>query len=54
MVAELVARYLPRIQFSLGELRMLPREVAGLSGELLDHVAGKDALPPGFEPSGDR
>lgn len=56
MVAELVARYLPQVQFSLAELRMLPREVADLSSELLDHlhVSTKDNLPPGFEPSGDR
>ncbi|MGC1678893.1 MAG: nucleotidyltransferase domain-containing protein [Candidatus Binataceae bacterium] len=56
MVAELVARYLPQIRFSIDELRMLPREVAELSDELLDHLdsGGKDKLPPGFEPSGDR
>ena len=54
MVAELVARHLPRLQFSIAELRMLPREVAELSGELFDHlhVSAKDNLPPGFEPSG--
>lgn len=56
LVAELVALYLPRIRFSIGDLRMLPREVAELSGELLEHidVVAKDNLPPGFEPSGDR
>jgi hypothetical protein len=52
LVAELMTRYLPQSRFSKAELRMLPREVARLADELLDHAqAGAGSkLPPGFEP----
>jgi hypothetical protein len=53
LVAELVTRYLPQSKFSKSELRMLPREVAQLTDELLDqaNAKGKIKLPSGFEPS---
>jgi len=56
LVAKLVARYLPQVQFSKPELRMVPREVAQLADELFDEVQveGKGELPPGFEPPNDR
>jgi hypothetical protein len=52
LVAELVTRYLPQSRFSKPELRMLPREVAQLADELMDHTkaASKSNLPSGFEP----
>ena len=53
LVAELVTRYLPQSRFSKPELRMLPREVAQLADELVDHTkaGARRDLPPGFEPS---
>jgi hypothetical protein len=52
LVAELVTRYLPQSRFSKPELRMLPREVAQLADELMDHAkaGAKSELPSGFEP----
>jgi len=53
LVAELVTRYLPQFRFSKPELRMLPREVAQLTDELLEGVKAEatSKLPPGFGPS---
>jgi hypothetical protein len=54
LVAELVMRYLPQTKFSKPELRMLPREVAHLADELIDHAKSrpKAKLPTGFESPG--
>lgn len=51
LVAELVMRYLPHTKFSKPELRMLPREVAHLADELIDHAKSrpKNKIPSGFE-----
>lgn len=38
LVAELTMRFLPQLEFSPGELRMLPREVDHLAEELIDHA----------------
>lgn len=53
LVAALVKRYLPQKKFSKPELRMLPREVAQLADELVDHARAeaKSNIPSGFEPS---
>lgn len=52
LVAELVMRFLPQLDFSKPELRMVPREVAQLADELSERIKVRNApeLPPGFEP----
>jgi len=55
LVAELVMRYLPQSKFTKSQLRMLPREVAQFTDELLDRAKAesKSELPSGFEPPED-
>jgi hypothetical protein len=53
LVTELVVRFLPQLEFSKPELRMLPLEVAQLADELLEgaRTEAKNELPSGFAPS---